>query len=85
MFSFGYFAGFDSLYNTRRLHYYSMQYWNGSWIQCYKDNTSSSYPIPMPSTVLCKSRTAYIQFYTTDPAPRDYVFLEICEVEIYGL
>lgn len=86
MFSFGYIAGFTSVYNTRRLHYYSMQYSDGSsWVQCYKDNTSRLNPIPMPSIVSCKSRTANIRFYTTYQAPEDVVLLEICEVEIYGL
>ena len=65
-----------------------MYYWNGSfWKLCYTDQTDRSQPIPMPSTVPCNGSTQAIQFVTTEPDPRDKldVFLEICEVEIYGL
>lgn len=41
----------------------------------------------MPSTIECPSKTRYIMFYTTQPSPEDngQVFLEFCEVEIYGM
>lgn len=86
--SFGYFAGYSDVLNTRRLHFYSMYYLDvSSWKQCYRDQTPRSQPIPMPSTVPCNGSTQYIHFFTTEPDPQDKteVFLEICEVEIYGL
>lgn len=41
----------------------------------------------MPSTIECPSKTGAIVFYTNQPSPQDgrQVFLEICEVEIYGM
>ncbi|XP_061179773.1 receptor-type tyrosine-protein phosphatase epsilon-like isoform X3 [Saccostrea echinata] len=40
----------------------------------------------MPSTVKCHQETQYIRFYTKTPSPWDipWVFLEVCEVEVYG-
>uniref|UniRef100_A0A8W8MFM1 Multiple epidermal growth factor-like domains 10 n=1 Tax=Magallana gigas TaxID=29159 RepID=A0A8W8MFM1_MAGGI len=76
------------LQNTIRLHYYSLLFYNmsGSPVECYRDNTNYSTPIPMPSTIECPSKTRTIEFHTTQPNPEDggQVFLEICEVEIYG-
>ncbi|XP_052681709.1 multiple epidermal growth factor-like domains protein 11 isoform X4 [Crassostrea angulata] len=76
------------LQNTIRLHYYSLLFYNmsGSPVECYRDNTNYSTPIPMPFTVECPSKTRTIEFHTTQPNPEDggQVFLEICEVEIYG-
>nr|XP_022325437.1 receptor-type tyrosine-protein phosphatase F-like isoform X2 [Crassostrea virginica] len=81
--------GKSGLYNTIRLHYYSMLYVDpvtNGYVTCHKDETNFTVPIPMPSTVSCKGETAFIVFYTTQPSPIDngQVFLEICEVEIYG-
>ncbi|XP_078321861.1 uncharacterized protein LOC144621840 [Crassostrea virginica] len=79
--------GYSDVLNTRRLHFYSMYYLDGSfWKQCYRDQTPRFQPIPMPSTVPCNGSTQSIQFFTTEPDPQDKteVFLEICEVEIYG-
>lgn len=41
----------------------------------------------MPSTIECPSKTRYIMFFTTQPSTEDnwQVFLEFCEVEIYGM
>lgn len=56
-------------------------------IRCYKDQTPYNETIPMPSTVSCKGETASIQFYNRHPTHDDdsEVYLEICEVEIYGM
>lgn len=57
------------------------------YVRCHRDETNFAVPIPMPSTVSCKGETALIEFYTTQASPYDngQVFLEICEVEIYGM
>lgn len=81
-------AGGSDLWNTMRLHYYSLYFLNSNrWVKCYADLTNQWTPIPMPSTVECQSKTSIIQFYTTEPGFNDnnQVFLEICEVEIYGM
>lgn len=86
---FSYFVGSSVLQNTIRLHYYSLLFYNmsGSPVECYRDNTNYSTPIPMPSTIECPSKTRTIEFHTTQPNPEDggQVLLEICEVEIYGM
>nr|XP_034310737.1 receptor-type tyrosine-protein phosphatase alpha [Crassostrea gigas] len=78
----------SALQNTIRLHYYSLYFYNesGSPVICYTDNTNYNTPIPMPSTIECSSKTRTIEFYTSQPNLQDggQVFLEICEVEIFG-
>ena len=66
--------------------YYVDPTWN-TLIRCYKDQTPYNETIPMPSTVSCKGETASIQFYNRQPTIYDgsQVYLEICEVEIYGM
>lgn len=82
------FAGGSDIRNTIRLHYYSLYFGNasGKWTKCYEDSTNFQTPIPMPSTVECRSKASGIQFFTFKPSPYDggQVFLEICEVQIYG-
>lgn len=78
----------STLISTIRLHFYSLNYYNtsGNWITCYRDNTNYNIPIPITSTIQCPSKTRYIMFFTTRASREDrgQVFLEICEVEIYG-
>lgn len=82
------FAGGSDIWNTIRLHYYSLYFRNtsGNWRKCYDDRTNFQTPIPMPSTVECQSKAIEIRFVTSQSSPYDggQVFLEICEVQIYG-
>ncbi|XP_061194789.1 receptor-type tyrosine-protein phosphatase epsilon-like [Saccostrea echinata] len=74
------------LENTERLHGYSLRYSTDKWNICYQDRTPVNQAIPMPSTVECPHKTRYLLFYTVTPAVNDkeQVFLEICEIEVYG-
>ncbi|XP_056008312.1 receptor-type tyrosine-protein phosphatase epsilon-like [Ostrea edulis] len=77
----------SGLISTIRLHKYLLRYSNGQeWKTCYTDSTPYNKPIPMPSSIECHQQTQYISFNTNSPSPWDQsqVFLEICEVEVYG-
>ncbi|XP_062566495.1 receptor-type tyrosine-protein phosphatase epsilon-like isoform X4 [Saccostrea cucullata] len=78
----------DELQNTIRLHGYFLQYYgkNNRWEECYHDTSPINQTIPMPSIVECPQKTRYIKFYKNTPSPEDglEVYLEMCEIEVYG-
>nr|XP_022308196.1 receptor-type tyrosine-protein phosphatase C-like [Crassostrea virginica] len=74
--------------NTLRLHFFQVRYTTelNNWSACYRDQTNYDTPIAMPAVIDCPHKARYIQIYSDRPNPYNNgnVFLEICEVEIYG-